>query len=56
MENSTTMSGWIQVGGQDPNMEVNYLSPKWWWAQRDRRTDQYMLLIHPLAIVSLSVC
>ena len=47
--------GWIQTGGQDPNMEVDVLSFSWWWEQRDRRTDQYTILMYPLATILASL-
>ena len=55
-DNSTLdYSTWIQTGGQDPNMEVDYFSRKWWWAQRDRRSDSYPLLNSPYLVISISL-
>ena len=53
--NVTTIKGWIPTGEQDPNMAVDYLSMFWWWEQRDRRTDQYTILMYPLATILASL-
>ena len=47
---------WIQTGGQDPTLKVDILSPKWWWEQRDRRSDQYILLMNPMWTILASLC
>ena len=54
MGNSSMAEGWIQTGGQDQSLQVDYLSPNWWWEQRDKRSDSYMLLNSPTAMVLLS--
>lgn len=53
---STMMGNWIQTGGQDQLMEVDYYSPAWYWEQRDKRTDSFpMLNMHPMAILGISL-
>ena len=47
---------WIRTGGQDPTMEIDLKSATWWWEQRDRRSDQYILLMHPLLNVIACLC
>ena len=49
------MDTWIQTGGQDPNLEVNYLSMTWWWEMRDKRSEHYPLMTCPTAVILLSV-
>ena len=51
-----TRNGWIQTGGQDQNMEVDITSAAWWWEQRDKRTDQYILLMYPLLTILATLC
>ena len=53
-ENSSVAVNWIQVGGQDPNLEVNYLSSAWWWEVRDRRADHLPMMMSPSAVVLAS--
>lgn len=52
--NSSMASSWIQTGGQDQNLEVDYLSLVWWWEQRDKRADSYPLLNSPMAMILIS--
>lgn len=47
---------WIQTGGQDPTLKVDISSPQWWWEQRDRRSDQYILLMNPSWTILASLC
>ena len=54
-ENMTVEGSWTQTGGQDPTMPVDYFSPTWWWAQRDRRSDPYPLLNSPGLMVLISL-
>ena len=54
-ENSTISGSWVQTGGQDPNMKVDYFSTTWWWEQRDRRSDTYPLLNSPELMILISV-
>ena len=49
------MDTWIQAGGQDPNLEVNYLSLTWWWEMRDKRPEHYPLMTSPIAVILISV-
>ena len=46
---------WIQNGGQDPTMPVDATSIAWWWEQRDKRSDQYYLLMNPLLTILASL-
>lgn len=47
---------WVQTGGQDPNMKVDVMSPTWWWEQRDKRSDQYIILMNPIWTILISLC
>jgi len=47
---------WIQTGGQDPTMKVDITSATWWWEQRDKRSDQYFLLMHPMLTLLVCLC
>ena len=51
--NTSAVVNWIQVGGQDLNLEANYLSSTWWWEVRDRRSDHLPMMMSP-AIVMLA--
>ena len=55
-DNAITMRNWAQTGGQNQDIEVIYLSPSWWWEQRDKRSDQYALLMNPTAVILISIC
>ena len=55
METTGNLSSWIQVGGQDQSLEVDYLSPTWWWEMRDKRVDPYPMMMNPFAIVLVSL-
>lgn len=52
--NNTVQGSWVQTGGQDPTMPVDYFSSTWWWEQRDRRVDTYPLLNSPGLMVLIS--
>ena len=54
VDNSSMVGSWIQTGGQDQSLEVDYLSPTWWWEQRDKRSDSYPLLNSPMGMILIS--